>query len=83
LALASAFRKILRPSPGIPARQLQLKPCRSGLQQHHVAIAPLVSSQQLGCFKRWHSQRITGPGWSGDAPVLEFPANRHPQAKYR
>src|SRR4051794_40008131 len=61
------------------AWHLQPQPCRSGLQQRHVALAPYPAGQQLDRFGNRHPESFADGGRIGDASLLQLPANRHTQ----
>ena len=59
-----------RPAPARLA--LHAQPLRRGLQQRHIAFAPLASGQQLGRFGGRHPEGGADAGGRGDAPVLQL-----------
>ena len=62
------------------ARHLHAQPLRRGLQQRHIALTPLMSGQQLGRVQRRHPEGFADCPWIGDASVVQFAADRHPEA---
>ncbi|HJX29024.1 MAG TPA: DUF488 domain-containing protein, partial [Thermoanaerobaculia bacterium] len=74
---------VRRSAPSGSARHLHAQPLRRGLQQRHIALAPPVPGQQLGRFGGRHPEGGADVGGRGDAPVIQLPADRHPQTKGR
>jgi hypothetical protein len=63
-----------------PVWHMHPEPGRRSLKQRYVAVAPLVPGQQAGRFGRRHVEGGTDLGGRSDVPILQLPADRHPQA---
>src|SRR5919199_4376938 len=67
---------------GLPGHPWYLhpQPCRRSLQQRHIALTPLMPSQQLGRFLRRHAESFANRMGIGNPSVLQLPADGHSQA---